>query len=352
MPKEKSRIIKTVRNVMPAVVSIIITKSLDQLTKEFTTEQMSVKGGKKKSASLSIPKEKIDALGMVQVDGSSGFIVDKSGIVLTNRHVVEEQNATYLIVTTDNTRYEAEILARDPVDDIAILKITSPKALPTLPLGDSTDLELGQTVLAFGNALGIFQNTVSMGIISGLSRSITAHPNPKLPPQEMRGLIQTDAAINPGNSGGPLTDIFGRVIGINAAIITDAENISLAIPVHAAVRDLYDLKKYGTIRRPLLGLHYIMLNADLSEKLSFPISQGALVIRDHPVDRAVVPKSPADEAGIKEGDVIFEWNGEKFNGAKSISDFLEICEVGETIHLTALRGKEPVRFSVKLGERK
>lgn len=337
---------------MPAVVSIIITKSLDQLTKELAAEEMSVKGRKKKSPTLSIPKEKIDAHGMVQVDGGSGFIVDKSGIILTNRHVVAERNATYLVVMTDNTRHEAEILARDPVDDVAILKIKSTKTLPTLPLGDSTNLELGQTVLAFGNALGIFQNTVSMGIISGLSRSITAHPGPKLPPQEMRGLIQIDAAINPGNSGGPLTDIFGRVIGINAAIITDAENISLAIPIHTAARDLEDLKKYGTIRRPLLGLHYIMLTPDMSEKLLLPVSQGALIVRDHPIDRAVVPKSPADEAGIKEGDIIVGWNREKLTETKSISDFLESCDVGETVHLDILRGKNQVRVDVVLGERK
>lgn len=338
---------------MPAVVSIVIAKSLDEITKEFAAEQTGANGQKKrKPVSLSIPKSKIDAHGMVQVDGGSGFIVEKSGVILTNRHVVAERNAAYFVVTNDNTRFEAEVLARDPVDDIAILKIRAPEPLPTLPLGDSTKLELGQSVLAFGNALGIFQNTVSMGIISGLSRSITAHPGRKLPPQEMRGLIQTDAAINPGNSGGPLTDIFGQVIGINAAIITDAENISLAIPIHAADRDLHDLRKYGRIRRPLLGLHYLILTPDMSEKLMLPVSHGALIIRDHPVEHAVVPASPAETAGLLEGDVIIKWNGEEVTETRNIADFLENCEVGETVHLDVIRGKNPIRVSVILGERK
>lgn len=351
MKREKSEIITTVKKVMPSVVSITITKSLDELKKEFAAQVTSA-GHARRPETLRIPKEKIDAHGMVQVDGGSGFIVEPSGLVLTNRHVIAEANATYLVTTNDNERYEARVLARDPVDDIAVLKIDPKWALPAAKLGDSERLELGQTVLAFGNALGIFQNTVSMGIISGLSRSVTARPGPHIPEQEMRGLIQTDAAINPGNSGGPLTDVFGRVIGVNAAIITGAENIGLAIPVSAAVRDLKDLKKYGKIRRPLLGLHYLTLNQDMSEKLKIPVAYGAVVMREHPFEKAVVPGSPADAAGLREGDVILEWEGKKVTENRSISDCLERCAVGQYVELTVLRGEQEVLVPVTLGERK
>jgi S1-C subfamily serine protease len=252
----------------------------------------------------------------------------------------------------DNEEYKAELLARDPIDDIAILKINPIKKMYAPEFADSRDVELGQTVLAFGNALGIFQNTVSMGIISGLSRSIVAHTDPSGPAQEMRGLIQTDAAINPGNSGGPLTDIFGRVIGINAAIVSDAENIGLAIPINAAVRDLEDLKKYGKIRRPLLGLHYIVLNNDLAEKLHLPVSYGAIVMREHPKEVAVMPKSSASNAGIKENDIILEWNGEKITSEKTISDFLETQRVGDSVGVKILRGNEEKEIAITLGERK
>ena len=155
------------------------------------------------------------------------------------------------------------------MNDVAILKIKT-DGLPSLELGDATKLQLGQSVIAIGNALGIFRNTVSVGIVSGLSRSITAQAEPDAPPQEMRGLIQTDAAINPGNSGGPLVDAKGLVVGVNAAIVSGAQSIGFAIPVNAARRDLADIKKYGRIRRPLLGLRYMMIDDDMKEKMNLP----------------------------------------------------------------------------------
>ena len=352
MKREKSRVIKTVARVMPAVVTIIIKKKLDDVKKDIEAERAHSKDSAAIPDILSIPKEKIDARGMVQVDGGSGFIVDKTGVILTNKHVISEPHGEYVIITSDNEEYTAELLARDPVDDIAILKINPAKKLPYIKLGDSSSLSLGQTVLAFGDELGIFKNTVSMGIISGLFRSITAYPDPHAAGQEMRGLIQTDAAINPGNSGGPLTDIFGRVIGINAAIISDAENISLAIPISAATRDLRDLKKHGKIRRPLLGIHFTALSKDLIKKLRLSVTHGALVLRDHPMQKAVIPESPADIAGIIENDVILLWNGEKLTPEKSILDFLELSDVGQKVTLTIFRDGEEIEKEVILGERK
>lgn len=332
---------------MPAVVSIVLTKPLEDLKKEFDAIK-----GKPKRAKFEIPSEKINAEGLVDVGGGSGFIVDKTGIILTNRHVIEERGVEYSVTTSDGKTYPAKLLARDPVDDVAILKIESAKKLPIVDLGDSSEVELGQRVLAFGNALGIFKDTVSMGIISGLSRAVSAHSDPNAPMQEMRGLIQTDAAINPGNSGGPLVTMFGDVVGINAAIVAGAENISFAIPINSAKRDLNDLKKYGRIRRPLFGVRYLILNEDFKQKMNLPVAYGALVTKEHPMDIAVVPESPAGNADIRENDIILLWNGEKILQNKSIQDFLENSNVGEKIQLTILRGEKELEKEILLTERK
>ncbi len=331
---------------MPAVVSIVLSKSLAELKKEAPASV------KNKPNVFQIPPDKIDARGMVQVGGGSGFIVDENGIVLTNKHVIAESNVNYTVFLNDDKNYEAEVLARDPINDVAILKIKSDKKLPTVELGDSDRVELGQTVLAIGNALGLFKNTVSMGIISGLSRSVQAKSDDKAPVQELRGLIQTDAAINPGNSGGPLVDIRGRAIGINAAVVVGAQNISFAIPIKAAEKDLSDLKKYGRIRRPLLGLRYLILNRDLSEKMGLPAEYGAYVTRQNSGETAVIPQSPADKAGIFEQDIVLEWNGEKISPDTALQDFLDDCEVGEEVKLKILRAGQEREVKVKLTERK
>jgi len=349
MRREKSKIIKTIKKVMPAIVSVVISKSLKELEHELP-EFKPTKNSKK--STLHIPPDKIDAHGMVQVGGGSGFIVDDGGIILTNKHVIAEPNGDYDVITSWNERFDAQILACDPVNDVAILKINPREKLPVLELGDSDHLELGQTVLAFGNALGIFQNTVSAGIISGLSRSVSAQADTESPPQDMRGLIQTDAAINPGNSGGPLANIFGKVIGINAAVVAGAQNINFAIPIKAALRDLEDLKKYGRIKRPLLGLRYLTINKDLQEKMRLAVDYGALVTKEHPIDHAVIPGSPAHKAGIEDGDIILGWNGQKITAEKSIPDYLENCAVGEKVKLKVLRNKNELETEVLLAERK
>ncbi len=351
MKKEKSEIILTIKKVMPAVVSIMLSKHVSALEKEMSIFQKNGHGHSLKHP-IKIPKDRVDAHGMVQVGGGSGFIVDDSGVILTNKHVLSEPGVEYSVITSNDETYGAEILARDPVDDIAILKIKPAKKLTAIELGDSKYLELGQTVLAFGNALGIFRNTVSRGIISGLSRSVSAQADPASPIQEMRGLIQTDAAINPGNSGGPLVDIFGRAIGINAAVVAAAENISFAIPIYAAERDLKDIKQHGRIRRPLLGLRYITLDENLKEKLGLPIGYGALVTHEHPFDTAVIPQSPAAYAGVKEHDIILTWDSEKITKEKNIQDCLENCNVGDAISLLVLRNGKELKVRVVLAERK
>lgn len=341
---KENKITKTIERVLPAVVSIAIKKDAKTVEREFSQTT----GNK---SNFQIPEEKIDARGMVQVDGGSGFFVDASGIILTNKHVISEPGGVYSILTHDGKEFPAELIARDPMNDVAILRVTAEKKFPFLRLGNSEKLKLGMEVLTFGNALGLFENSVSYGIISGLSRSITAKTDTKKM-QEMRGLIQTDAAINPGNSGGPLVNADGEVIGINTAIIAGAQNICFAIPVHTAKRDLLDLKKYGKIRRPLLGVHYLLLNKDLQEKKGLPVAYGAFVAREYAFEKAVYPHGPADHAGIQEGDIITEWNGKKITFQKSILDYLEESEVGQEVTLTLLRDGEALQKKIILGERK
>ena len=347
----KNNLIKVIKKALPAVVSIIISKNLEEIEKELPAEMMPLMPFG--VPDLKIPEDKIDARGMVQIGGGSGFLVDPSGIILTNKHVISDTGAEYTIVTSDNKKYKAKIAARDPVDDVAILKIDSPAGkLPVAKLGESNNLELGEEVLAIGNALGIFQNTVSRGIISGLSRSIAAKPDSQQPIQELRGLIQTDAAINPGNSGGPLVNMKGEVIGINAAIVFGAQNLGFAIPINAAKRDLSDLKKYGRVRRPLLGLRYINIDDNLQEKMGLPVKYGALIGSNITHHEGVIAGTPAAKAGIKEKDIVLECNGEKLSGEKTIQDFLEVLNVGDTLNMKIIRGKKQLEIKVVLAERK
>lgn len=334
---------------MPAVVSIVISKSLEAIEKEIPPEVLPfLPFG---HPHLDIPKEEIDARGMVKIGGGSGFIVDESGIVLTNKHVVMDPKAEYTVITNDDKKYSAEVLARDPVDDVAILKIKA-KNLTTVKLGESTGLDLGQTVIAIGNALGIFKNTVSAGIISGLSRSIRAATAPMVAPQELRGLIQTDAAINPGNSGGPLVNLEGEAIGINSAIVFGAQNLGFAIPINFAKRDLDDVKKFGRIKRPLLGLRYLTIDENMKEKMGLAVDYGAIVAGQAPHTEAVIPGSPAHKAGLKEKDIILECDGNKITSQATIQDILEEKEVGDVLTLKVMRGKKTFATEVKLTERK
>ena len=344
--RERSEIINTIRKVMPAVVSITVKRPLKEVEAEFKKLPKLKRGMK-----YEMPANKIDSRGMVEVGGGSGFIADKSGYILTNKHILSDVPAEYWVTLTEDDSYNAEVVAKDPLNDIAILKIETNYSLPYVTVGSSKNLELGQRVLAFGNALGMFRNTVSEGIISGLSRSVTAQgDNDRL--QELRGLIQTDAAINPGNSGGPLTDLYGQVIGINAAMVSGAENISFALPIRSAQKDLEDLQKYGRIRRPLLGIRYASINSVVKKRFNLPVEHGALVTKENPFDKAVIDNTPAAAAGILEGDIILAWNGHRLTDKKGIPDFLESSEVGETITLAILRENEPLEVELKLTERK
>ncbi|MFA6354423.1 MAG: trypsin-like peptidase domain-containing protein [Candidatus Paceibacterota bacterium] len=345
------KIISTIKKTMPAVVSIVISKHLEDIEKEIPPDLYPFLPAGPNGPELKIPDELIDKRGMVQIGGGSGFIVDSKGIILTNKHVISDSKAEYTVILNDDRKFPAEIITRDPINDVAIIKIQADN-LPVVELGSASNLDLGQSVIAIGNALGIFKNTVSSGIISGLSRSISAQADPQSPPQEMRGLIQTDAAINHGNSGGPLVNLNGFTIGINAAIVFGAQNIGFAIPIDAAKRDLNDLKKYGHIKRPLLGVRYMTIDEKLKDKMKLPVDYGALVVDENTQDNGIVPQSPAAKAGIKEKDIILTLDNQRIDCDHPIQDFLENLAVGDTINLDILRGKKELKVKVTLAERK
>ncbi|OIO45655.1 hypothetical protein COX24_02890 [bacterium (Candidatus Gribaldobacteria) CG23_combo_of_CG06-09_8_20_14_all_37_87_8] len=331
--QESNNIVKIVKKTLPAVVSITMSQKLDEPLGVLSSSK-----SKFKSLHFKQPKK-------MKLTGGTGFFVDKLGTILTNRHVVEDEKAGYSVVLQNGEKIKPEIIARDEINDIAVLKINK-KNLAFLKLGDSSRLELGQTVVAIGNALGLFQNTVSTGVISGLSREIRAQSEVSQAQTSLRGLIQTDAAINPGNSGGPLLDLGGGVIGVNAAMVFGAENIGFALPINNAKRDLEELKKYGRIRKPFLGVRYLSITPEIKDELNLPVSTGALVIAEpditqRNVRQAVIPNSPAHKAGIKETDIILEIEGHTIAPEKTVNDILQETEIGKTLNIKILRkGKE------------
>ncbi len=339
---EESQVVRTIKKVIPAVASITISKYLTVFENPFRPNPFGFE------EFLAVPKGKKK----VKVGGGSGFIVDKSGVILTNRHVVIDPKAEYVVVLNDKRKFKAKVIARDQINDIAIIKINE-KNLPILELGDSSNLELGQTVIAIGNTLGNFENTVSVGVVSGLSRKIKAVDALEQKVQTLKGLIQIDAAINPGNSGGPLINSQGKIIGINAAMVFGAENVGFAIPVNAAKKDLTDLKKYGKIRQPFLGLRYVPINKKMQEDYDLPVNYGALVISEEiPGGEAVIPGGPAEKAGVKEADIVLEIQDKKVTLKNPLQDILQEFKVGDKIKLKILRNNGEASLKAILADKK
>ena len=327
---ESNQIIKAVKTATPSVVVVLMSKELSKIKQEIGAD---------------IARFLVDEKGMVKIGECSGFFVSSDGYILTNRHIIEDEDASYAVVWQNKT-YPCQILARDKITDIAVLKIEG-NNFPHLEFADSSQLKLGQTVIAIGNALGEFQNTVSRGIVSGLSRNIKTGIEESL--QEFSGLIQTDAAINPGNSGGPLIDIYGRVIGICVAVILGVENIGFAIPINEAKVILEDIKKYGKVCRPSLGVRYFLVDKEMQKLHNLPFDYGAYIIYETvPGHGGIVSGGLAEKAGLQEGDIILEINKEKiakqFNLAKALAGY----KIGDTIKVVYSHQGEKKQVKIKL----
>ncbi len=280
----------------------------------------------------------------------SGVIFDPRGFILTNRHVIE--NASQLTVTlADGRRFPARLVGIDPFDqsDLAIIKVEAGTDLPAAEIGDSSQLRVGQLVVAIGSPLGTFQNSVTSGVISALGRTVQVQ-RPGRGVVQLRDLIQTDAAINQGNSGGPLVNSLGQVIGINTVVAGEAQNIGFAIPINVAKPVMLSAVEEGRVRRPWLGICYFMVTGELANQFQLPVDYGAYVYCQDTSQPAVLPGSPAARAGLQERDVILEVNGRRLDSRYALVDALAQARVGERVTLTVLRAGRTFQVQVTLGE--
>lgn len=313
---EESALISAVGKVSPAVVSVVAEQSgFNPFSGQTDTTQQGI---------------------------GTGFIVESTGIILTNKHVVSDTSLTYTVVLKDKTSYPVKKVFLDSSHDLAIIKIDATN-LPTVEMGDSSHLKVGQTVIAIGNALGRFDNTVTRGVVSALGRGVTASSGDPFNPQSenLEDVIQTDASLNPGNSGGPLVDLAGQVVGINSAVSSGAQGIGFAIPTNTFTPVLQNFEKNGRIISPYLGVSYQLVTGDLSTFTRLP--EGALV-------RGVVSGSPAEKAGLKAGDVILSMAGESVNATTSLSQIISKHQVGEAVNIVIDRGGKQQTLTATLAE--
>lgn len=314
--EESSAVIDATKKVSPAVVSISTTKNVQ------------------------------DFFGQVyaQEGAGTGFIITNDGLILTNKHVAQSGD-TLQVYLTDGRSFTAEKMAVDPTNDLAILKIDA-TGLPVVELGDSNNLQVGQWVIAVGNALGQLQNTVTVGVISARERQLSATDGNKS--EQLNNLLQTDTAINPGNSGGPLVNLAGQVIGINTAVAGNAQGIGFAIPINQAKAAIDSYKKTGKIIRPQLGVRYTTVNREVANQLKLSIDYGALILSSQN-QPAVLPGSPAEKAGLKANDIITHFNGDRVDENRTLGGLILQYAPGDEVELKYLRDKKEFTTKVKLG---
>lgn len=278
----------------------------------------------------------------------TGIIVTSDGYILTNKHVIE--GATKInVVLDDGTTYEnVEVAEADPLNDVAFLKIDNVSDLKAATLGDSKTINVGQQVIAIGNALGQYQNTVTSGIISGIGRSLTATDSTGSMSEQLTDMIQTDAAINSGNSGGPLINAAGEVIGINTATGASAENMGFAIPISSVKGMLDQLMKDGKASRAYLGVYSIEITPDIAKEYELPANAGVYLYNSAKYS-AIVSGSPASKAGLKDKDIITAINGVKVGIAGSLSSLIGEYKPGDTVQLTVIREGKEIAVNVTLG---
>lgn len=276
----------------------------------------------------------------------TGIIVSKDGYIMTNNHVIEgAKNVS--VVDSDGRKYDnATVLGRDPLNDIAFLKIESDKEFKPIDLGDSSTIRIGQQVVAIGNALGRFSNTVTSGIISGTGRPVTASSGSG-GAESLTDLIQTDTSINPGNSGGPLVNLAGQVIGINTAIVDGANGIGFSIPINSTKGILAGILENGKVERAFLGLNYITITPDIAREYDLSVNMGAYIYAAD--NNPIADGSPADKAGLKAKDIITKINNKQLGKQGALSSLLGEYRPGDKITITYLRDGKEQSTDVNLG---
>lgn len=331
--KEESVVIDVVKRVNPSVVSVGVVRSR-RIIDFFGSDFFDPFGFFRQPESKTEQEE---------ASIGTGFIISSDGMIVTNKHVVRDIGVKYYVVTNDGQKFEVKKVYRDPENDLAIIQVDPPAGgLEPVKPGDSDSLQVGQFVIAIGNALGEFQNTVTTGVVSGLGRAVTAGDPFGGFQERLDNLIQTDAAINPGNSGGPLLNSSGEVIGINVATSQAAENIGFAIPINVVKESLENFNKTGKFSRPYLGVKYHQISKRLAILNNVP--EGAFVVE-------VVLGGPADTAGVKEDDIIIKFNGEGVTEEEGgLAKLIGKHKVGDRTELTIFRKEEEIKLVVTLGE--
>lgn len=328
---EESVITKVIEDSLPSVVTVGISKTT-QTAGSIQINPFNPFGPLQQTPGK---EQKIDQ------NIGSGFIISADGLIITNRHVVADTAATYNVVTNNKKKYSVEKIYRDPLNDVAILKVNA-TGLKSLPLGDSANLKLGQLVIAIGTPLGEFTNTVTNGIISGLGRGITAGSPFEGSVEKLDNVIQTNAAISPGNSGGPLLNSAGQAIGINTALAQGGQNIGFAIPINV-VKDVVDTfrKNGSSFERPYIGVRYQMV--DKQTALLNSTVEGAFVVE-------VLQNSPASKAGIQKEDVIISFEGQKITGAdnQELTKLISQKKIGDKVKVTVWRDGKTLDFTLTL----
>lgn len=312
---EESVIINVVKEVGPSVVTVAATSDQRRL---FEEDPFGFFG----------PQPEEDPSTPQNI--GSGFIVSADGLIVTNKHVVANTGETYSIVTNDNKILRIERIYRDPNNDIALVKVnTGGTRLKPVTMGDSDGVQVGQLAIAIGTALGEFNNTVTTGVVSGLGRGITAGSFFQGFTEQLDNVIQTDAAINPGNSGGPLLNSSSHVIGVNTAVSSSAQNIGFALPINTVKNAIESFNRTGGFNRPYLGVAYRSVNRDTASRNNVP--QGAFV-------QEVVPGSPAEQAGIRAGDIITGFDGKDINGeSNELANLIAQKKIGDSVVISIWR---------------
>lgn len=344
---EEVAVIEAVKSAQDSVVSIVIRREL------FVPSEKLLDIGN--GIQIVVPGE-LKSQGKQVVGQGSGFVIRGDGLIVTNKHVAGDPKSEYQVVFREGTKRTARILATDPINDIALLKLNGklPSAARALSLISSAELQIGQTVIAIGNALGELSNTVTKGVVSALNRSILAADGNGGNSEKLVKIIQTDAAINPGNSGGPLLNTRGEVVGINTAVNLGAENVGFAIPAEDIIFALSSYEKNEKIVRPMLGVRYALITPELKRQMNLSFSHGALLIPGDSGEPAVIGATPAARAGLVGGDIILAINGTPVDGDNDLSSLLRNFGVGEKVQLKVWKKatRKQVTVTVQLTELK